>query len=165
MSEPLSPFVALREKEFRLFIIQRFFFTMSMRMIITVVAWKLYIVTKNPLAIAFIGLSEAIPAISLALYSGHVVDKSDKRTLIVRLILLYMLCAAAMFYVVMPQTENNHGKQIIQYSIYGIMFCTGIRRSSAAIFELTSIAGFRLVPLLISKMARVFVVLSMTIPI
>ena len=40
-----------------------------------------------------------------------------------------------------------------------------MRRSSAAIFEFTSIAGFRLVPLLISKRARVLVVLSMTIPI
>jgi len=45
------------------------------------------------------------------------------------------------------------------------MFWKGIRLSSAATLEFTSIAGFLFVPLLISKSARVFVVLSMTIPI
>ncbi len=79
-----APLYSVRIKEFRLYIIQRFFFIMAMRMIATVVGWKMYEITRNPLAIAFIGLSEAIPAISLALYSGHVVDKSDKRTLLFR---------------------------------------------------------------------------------
>jgi len=45
------------------------------------------------------------------------------------------------------------------------MFWSGMRRSSAFIFEFTSIAGFLLLPLLISKIARVLVVLSMTMPI
>ncbi|HEX6428268.1 MAG TPA: MFS transporter, partial [Niastella sp.] len=90
-NNPSSPFVSVRIKEFRLYIIQRFFFIMAMRMIGTVVWWKMYQITKNPLALAFIGLAEAIPAISLALYSGHVVDKSDKRTLLFKTIILYFL--------------------------------------------------------------------------
>jgi MFS family permease len=129
VDRPNSPFVAVQIKEFRLFIIQRFFFTMAMRMIFTVVGWKMYLITKNPLAMGFIGLSEAIPAISLALYSGHVVDKSDKRTLIFRTILLYFMCAAGLMFATLPSSEMNFGKHFVQYSIYGIIFCTGVLRA------------------------------------
>lgn len=129
VEQPRSIFDAIRLKEFRLFVINRFFFTMSMRMIITVVAWRMYLLTKNPLALAFIGLSEAIPAILMALYSGHIVDKSDKRALISRLIFLYMICAGALFYVIVPATELRHGKEFVQYAVYGAMFCTGVLRS------------------------------------
>ena len=124
-----SPFVAVRIKEFRLYIIQRFFFIMAMRMIATVVGWKMYEITRNPLAIAFIGLSEAIPAISLALYSGHVVDKSDKRTLLFRTILLYFLSSSALMYVTLHNTEVSLGKHFVQYAVYLIIFCTGIIRA------------------------------------
>jgi MFS family permease len=128
-NNPANPFVSLGIKEFRLYIIQRFFFIMAMRMIGTVVWWKMYLITKNPLALAFIGLSEAIPAISLALYSGHLVDKSDKRTLLFRTILLYFLCASALMFVTMQHTEISLGKHFVQYSIYLVVFCTGVLRA------------------------------------
>jgi MFS family permease len=124
-----SPFVAIRIKEFRLFIIQRFFFIMAMRMIATVVGWKMYEITKNPLAIAFIGLSEAIPAVSLALYSGHVVDKSDKRTLLFRTIILYFISAAALMFITLHNTEVRLGKSFVQFAVYFVIFCTGLIRA------------------------------------
>lgn len=124
-----SPFAIIRHKEFRLFILQRFFFTMAMRMMSTVVLWKMYIITKNPLALAFIGLSEAIPAISMALYSGHVVDRSDKRLLLVRCVFLYFLCAGALLLITLPDIESHYGKGFVQYGIYIVFFCTGVFRS------------------------------------
>jgi MFS family permease len=124
-----SPFVAVRIKEFRLYIIQRFFFVMAMRMIATVVGWKMYEITRNPLAIAFIGLSEAIPAISLALYSGHVVDKSDKRTLLFRTILLYFISSSALMFITLHNTEVSLGRNFVQYAVYLVIFCTGIIRA------------------------------------
>jgi len=126
---PDSPFISVRQKEFRLYIVQRFFFTMAMRMITTVIWWKMYQITKSPLAMAFIGLAEAIPAISLALYSGHVVDKSDKRTLLFRNILLYFVCALALMFITMPHTEMSMGKKFVQFAIYFVIFCTGVLRS------------------------------------
>lgn len=126
---PTSPFVSVRIKEFRLYIIQRFFFIMAMRMIATVVWWKMYQITKNPLALAFIGLSEAIPAITLALYSGHVVDKSDKRTLLFRTILLYFFTGSSLMVITLPQTEIHLGNQFVQYAIYFVIFCTGVIRA------------------------------------
>jgi MFS family permease len=128
-NNPSSPFVSVRIKEFRLYIIQRFFFIMAMRMIGTVVWWKMYQITKNPLALAFIGLSEAIPAITLALYSGHVVDKSDKRTLLFKTILLYFLCASLLMYITLQHTELTLGKKFVQFGIYFVIFCTGVIRA------------------------------------
>lgn len=127
--QPNSPFLAVRNKEFRLFIIQRFFFIMAMRMTATVIGWKMYELTKNPLSLAFIGLSEAIPAISLALFSGHVVDKSDKRTLLLRMVFLYMLCAGALLVMTMPATLADRGTLFVQLGIYTVIFITGVLRS------------------------------------
>jgi MFS family permease len=124
-----SPFVSVRYKEFRYFIIQRFFFTMAMRMTATLVWWKMYLLTKDPLLVSFVALAEAIPAISLALYSGHVVDKSDKRKLLLRSVLLYLVCVGGLLAITQTSVENSMGKQFVQYGIYMIMFCTGIIRS------------------------------------
>src|SRR5829696_1889799 len=86
-------FDAINVREFRLFIIMRFFFIMALRMIGTVVGWKIYILTRNPLALGMIGLSEVIPAVSLALYAGHVIDKTDKRKMLLKSICFYLVCA------------------------------------------------------------------------
>lgn len=124
-----SPFASVRIKEFRYYIIQRFFFIMGVRMVGTLVLWKMYLLTDDPLLIAMVGLSEAIPAISLALYSGHVVDKSDKRSLLLLTILLYLLCVVGLLFITRPGIEHDLGKKFVQYGIYLIIFCTGIIRS------------------------------------
>jgi MFS family permease len=126
---PESPFEVLKLKEFRLYIIQRFFFTMAMRMIATVVWWQMYLITKDPLALAFIGLSEAVPAILLSLYSGHVVDRTDNRRLMLTTILLYVVCAGALLTITIPSIEQSVGKHFIQYSIYAVIFATGVIRA------------------------------------
>lgn len=125
----LHPLESVRLPEFRLYIIQRFFFIMAVRMMGTVALLKMYTITKDPLLVSFIGLSEAVPAIILALYSGHIVDKSDKRTLLFRTLLCYFLCATAMLIVTLPRVEISIGKRLLEYSIYSIVFFTGVIRS------------------------------------
>lgn len=124
-----SPFASVRITEFRYYIIQRFFFIMAMRMVATLVLWKIYLLTKDPLQVSMVGLSEAVPAICLALYSGHVVDKSDKRSLLFRTISLYLLCVTALFILTLDNVEASMGKRFVQYGIYLIIFCTGVIRS------------------------------------
>lgn len=45
------------------------------------IGWEVYLLTESKLMLGFIGLTEAIPAIGLALYGGHVADKSEKKRL------------------------------------------------------------------------------------
>ena len=44
-----------------------------------VVAWQMYDVTRDPLALGLVGLAEAAPFIGFALYAGHVADVRDRR--------------------------------------------------------------------------------------
>src|SRR3954454_11621318 len=88
-----DPFASVRIHEYRNLISGRFLFIFGLRMMGTLVGWWIYNLTNDPLAIGLIGLSEVIPAVSFALYAGHVIDLSEKRKLMLRGITLYFLCA------------------------------------------------------------------------
>ena len=92
-NQSLAP---LLEPEYRLYIASRFLYIMALRMVATIVAYKLFQLTKSSFAIGLVGLSEFIPVFSFALYAGHVIDRSDKRTLLLKGIFSYSLCVAAL---------------------------------------------------------------------
>ena len=71
-----DPFAAIRIPEFKNLMLGRLIFIISLRMMSTLVAWWVYELTNDPFAIGLVGLSEVIPAISTALYAGHVIDQS-----------------------------------------------------------------------------------------
>jgi MFS family permease len=127
-SQSLSP---LNHKEFRLFIIVRFFFIMALRMVATVVAYQLFQITKSSFAIGIIGLSEFIPVFSLALYAGYVIDRSDKRTLLLKGILSYSLCVVALIIVTSPFFVSLYPPESQPVFFYIIIFFTGIIRAFA----------------------------------
>ena len=87
-----NPYAPLKIPEFKFFIAGRFIFIMGLRMTGTVIGWWVYLLTKDPLALGLVGLSEVIPALSLALYAGHYIDVNEKRRLMLRCILLYVGC-------------------------------------------------------------------------
>jgi len=124
----LSP---LNHKEYRLYMFVRFFYIMALRMVATVVAYQLFHLTKSSFSIGIVGLSEFIPVFSLALYAGHVIDRSDKRTLLLRCILLYSLCVVALIVVTIPDIENKISIRTLSFLFYLIIFCTGAIRSFA----------------------------------
>jgi MFS family permease len=126
-------FSAIRIAEFRNLMIGRFLFIMGLRMLGTLVGWWIYELTNQPFAIGLIGLAEVIPAVSLALYAGHVIDVSEKRKLLLRGVVLYWICALGLLGLSIyndkadQSTDNN--TLIIAIGIYFIIFCTGIIRS------------------------------------
>lgn len=125
-NEGLSP---LKEPEFRRYISARFLFIMSLRMVSTVVAYKLFQLTQSSFAIGLIGLSEFIPVFSLALYAGHIIDKSDKKTILLRGMMAYTVCAMALV-MLTAQYFNQHLSITSQeYCFYAIIFVTGIIRA------------------------------------
>ncbi|MCH5599106.1 MFS transporter [Niabella ginsengisoli] len=117
-----DPFAAVRIPEYRNLMIGRFTFVAAMRMITTVVGWWIYQITKDPLAIGLIGLSEVIPALSLALYSGHRVDTNDKRKLILQGIIGYFVAALALFTLSTERTQEFLHTNHIAWFIYGVFF-------------------------------------------
>lgn len=61
--------------DFKKLLSARFFFTFAVQMQSVVLGWRIYELLKDPLALGMIGLAEAVPAISLALYAGYLVDR------------------------------------------------------------------------------------------
>jgi MFS family permease len=121
----------LRIKEYRHFILARFFYIMAMRMVTTIVGWRIYEITHNPLAIGLIGLSEFIPAFCLALPAGHVIDKSDKRSLLLRTTFFYLLCVGGLLALSFGPFAQRLQDHWIQWLTYSIVFCTGVIRAFA----------------------------------
>ncbi len=121
----------LRITEFRNLATARFFYIMALRMVTTVVGWHIYELTRNPFAIGLLGLSEFLPAFGLALYAGHVIDKSDKRALLLQTSGLYLVCVIGLLVVSTAYTARHLETSRIQWTIYGIIFCTGIIRAFA----------------------------------
>jgi len=126
-----SPFEVLSIKEFRFYIIQRLFYTMALRMVTTVVGWHMYQLTKSPFALGLIGLSEVIPAVGLALYAGHYIDKNDKRTVLLRCIVSYLSLACCLVFLSTGFSEAHIHKNIILSLFYIIIFFTGVVRAFA----------------------------------
>ncbi|MCD2425702.1 MFS transporter [Niabella pedocola] len=126
-----DPFGAVRIPEYRSLMTGRFLFVCAMRMITTVVGWWIYQLTRDPLAIGLIGLSEVIPALSLALYSGHKVDVSDKKKLLLQSITGYFLAACFLLFLSTDTAQHSLHIRHITWFIYGTFFFTGILRSFA----------------------------------
>jgi MFS family permease len=124
-----DPWGALRISEFRNLMIGRFLFIMGLRMMGTLVGWWIYELTNAPFAIGLIGLAEVIPAVSLALYAGHVIDKSEKRKLLLKGVILYWCCALILLFLSMDIGVLKLTSLQIAIGIYFIVFCTGIIRS------------------------------------
>ena len=98
-------------------------------MVATVVAYKLYQLTRSSFSIGLVGLSEFIPVFLLALYSGYIIDKSDKRNMLVRGIFSYSFCVLLLILVTSPYAEANFSSLSRQLSFYVIIFFSGIVRA------------------------------------
>jgi MFS family permease len=121
----------LQHTEFRHFIIARFFLIMALRMLGTVAAYQLFQITRDSFSIGLAGLAEFLPVFCLALYAGHVIDRSDKRTLLLRSVLIYAICAAAMVIITLPSVLDQFTSKTLPLLFYAIIFCTGIIRAFA----------------------------------
>ncbi len=124
-----DPFASVRIIEFRNLLMGRFLFIMGLRMMGTLVGWWVYQLTKDPFAIGLIGLSEVIPALSFALYAGHVIDLSEKRKLLLKGMTFYLLCAIVLLALSTNYTSGFLSNTDLTYCIYFVIFCTGIIRA------------------------------------
>ena len=122
-------FAALRFKDFRSYLGMRFFFTLAYQMQTTVLGFYIYQITHSKVAIAFVGLSEAIPAVGIALYGGYLADKYEKRKM---LLLIYIGCfisALVIFIVTMKSMGAYISTGLIVPIMYAMIFCNGGARA------------------------------------
>lgn len=114
-------------------------FGWSMQFII--IEWQVYTMTKDPFSLGLIGLMEIIPALSMALFAGHIVDQSEKRGLLMKCIIAFSFISFFLFILTIPSIQGSLSQNQVLYSIYGLVFAGGLVRSfiGPSIFSLVSL--------------------------
>ena len=141
MEEKLDPYAALRFKEFNFFLIIRFILVFGWSMQFIIVEWEVYSLTKDPLSLGLIGLVEVIPAVSTALFAGHIVDQREKKMLFVQCITAFLLVAIGYYFITSPYVYDNYENSQILIGIYILVFLGGFIRAfiGPTIFSLVAL--------------------------
>ncbi len=136
-----DPYAALRIKEFNIFLLVRFVLVFAWSMQFIVIEWEVYSLTKDPLSLGIIGLMEIIPAFSMALFAGHIVDQKEKRNLLALCIGAFSLISLGLFLLTWPVIVESWSTHKILYFIYALVFFGGFLRSffGPTIFSLVAL--------------------------
>ncbi len=110
----------LRLPEFRYLLCASGLSTLGGRALAVVIGYQVYRITKSPLALGWLGFFEAVPAISLALFGGHVADRADRRRIILITQSVSLLCVLGFAFL----STQRHST--ILYGLYLIVFLAGI---------------------------------------
>jgi MFS family permease len=86
----------LRHADFTYFLAAKFLATLAAQMQIVAVGWQIYDVTRDPLDLGLIGLSQFIPFVTLILPAGHVADHYDRRRVLTVCYATEIVCALAL---------------------------------------------------------------------
>lgn len=132
---PLAPF---QSRDFSLLWFGNLISTTGTQMHIAAVAWQVYALTSDPLALGGIGAARLVPLVLLALGSGVLADALDRRLLMMGAQVAMMLCSLALAF-----ASDSH--MISIWVIYGVTAC------SAAASTLGMPARQALVPSLVPR--------------
>lgn len=119
-------YAALRQRDFRWYILSLFSMTFASQLQAVVVGWQVYELTRDPLSLGLIGLAEALPFIAMALPAGYVADRWNRRTIAVCSLAVLVACALALL--AFSATDGLMQRVGVR-PIYAIIFASGIARS------------------------------------
>ena len=94
-----------------------------------IIEWEVYNITKDPLALGLIGLAEIIPAISTALFAGHIVDQNEKKKLFVLAIFAFLIISSGFYFITSSYMYNKYSSKFILIAIYSLVFVGGFVRA------------------------------------
>lgn len=116
-------------KEFRVFVLARFFLTLAIQMQFATIALQVYheFSNKNEFTLGAIGLTEAIPAIITALYGGYISDHYPRKRIIV--IGVFALLLSAIFLFLNSDPHFSFAKEMGITILFIMVFLFGIIRS------------------------------------
>jgi len=115
-------FSAFRHSSFARYFGARFLTANATQIVSVAVSWDIYIQTKNPLLLGWIGLVQFLPAVLLVLVTGLASDKFGRRLVMGLSILAEMACAITIFILVLVG-------QFHPILILGILTVFGVARA------------------------------------
>ncbi|MBV7330144.1 MFS transporter [Chloroflexi bacterium TSY] len=78
-----DPYAAFRHANYRYYIIGWFFAMLGTRAQSVAIGWEIYERTNEPLALGFVGLIQAAPAMLLVIPAGYLADRFSRRKLVI----------------------------------------------------------------------------------
>ncbi len=119
----------------------RFALVFAWTMQFVVIEWEVYSITKILYRSGLIGLMEVIPAVSMALFAGHIVDQKEKKSLLIKCILGFSVISFGYLLLTWPRVISGYSTSVVLYGIYTLVFFGGFVRSflSPTIFSLFSL--------------------------
>lgn len=136
-----DPYASLRIPEFNYYLVIRFALVFALAMQFTIVEWKVNALTHDPWSLGLIGLAEVIPAVLVAPFAGHIVDKREKRGLLLLCVLAYVLIGTGLFLLTWDKAVEGISVKSVLNMVYALVFLGGIARAflSPANFSLMAL--------------------------
>ena len=116
-----DPYRALREPGYRRYLLGNLLGTFGLQMQAVAVGWELYERTHSSLALGLTGLVQFLPMMLFVLPVGHVVDRFDRRKVV-------MAAQAALFLVALGLAALSRSQGPIPL-MYGLLFLSGTARA------------------------------------
>lgn len=120
---------ALHYPVFRYFLLVRVAIILALNMQSAIVAYYVYQLTHDKLALGMLGLWEVIPAVGFSLFSGHFVDIKEKRAMMASCIVGYILLSAFFVALAWPGIQAHLSVTSIVWLVYAGIFVGGALRA------------------------------------
>ena len=97
---------AFRHLGFALYAAGRFCVVVGLEMQSVAVGWQVYEITRRPLDLGYVGLAQFLPVAALFLVAGHVVDRFNRKTVLLLCTLGMAICSALLIEITRLSLHN-----------------------------------------------------------
>lgn len=115
-------FISLKISAYRNYLLGAFVSEIGNQMQVVAIAWQVYEMTRNPVSLGLIGVANFLPIILFSLIGGVVVDKVDRKNLLILIQGLQSILALSLFGLTIFHLINP-------LIIYAILFLISISQS------------------------------------
>ena len=122
---PLRFTDALKITAVRFFLGSVGLFTIASRALTVVIGFQIYRITHDPMAIGWLGLVEAVPAISLVLFGGYAADHFNRHKILLFTRAASCFCGIALALLSLQNQESSI------LGLYAVIFLAGLARGFA----------------------------------
>ena len=123
----------LANREFKALLGARLTNSLATSAIATVVGFQVWQLTQDPLALGLLGLVEAIPALGLVIFGGHIADRRDRRSIV--LATSSVATAAAVLLGAISFNAAGLGLVAVFVPVFIVGVASGFERPALTAFE------------------------------
>ena len=114
-------------RDFGLYLAARFLSALAIQMQNVAIGWLVYDLTRDPFALGLVGLASFLPAVALALVTGHTADRYDRRGILVLCYLVTLITGLGLLGLLGIAVSGSGQTSLV----YGLLLVFGISRAFA----------------------------------